>query len=311
MAWARLDDGFGDHPKVLDLIDTLDEMAGAAAIGLWTLALAYAHGTMRTAKVPGFVPRSFVRRACVPASLGDRLVDVGLWEQADGGWLIHDFGDYLPSEELRAKRAEAGRRGARARWEREAAAQDADAPPPEDESAGADSNLPSDATWQEGKKCPEPEPEPEPKKSKDQSILSATASPPPDAPPQGVRDDIERICAHLADRIEGNGSRRPAVTAKWRTAARLMLDADKRTEADIHAAIDWCQNSTFWRANILSLPKLRDKYDQLRLQATQAATAPPRPASNTAYLAASMERALAAEAAEANNQPTLWKALPA
>lgn len=310
MAWARLDDGFGDHPKVLDLIDTLPELEGAAAIGLWTLALAYAHRTMRVAKVPGYIPRSFARRsALVPPRIGDHLVAVGLWEEADGGWLIHDFDDYLPSEELKAKRAEAGRRGAAARWGKTAE--------PEDEAPATDSNLPSgshdgDGTshMASGKKCPEPEPEPEPKKNKDQNISSATAPPPPDTPPQGIREDVERICAHLADRIEGNGSRRPAVTAKWRTAARLMLDADKRTEDEIHGAIDWSQNHEFWRGNVLSLPKLRDKYDQLRLQATRASPTP-RPASNTAYLAASMERALAAEAAEDNDPPTLWKALPA
>jgi hypothetical protein len=161
MAWARLDDGFGDHQKVLDLIDTLPELEGAAAIGLWTLALAYAHGTMRLAKTPGFIPRSFARsRARVPAQIGDRLVAVGLWETADGGWLIHDFDDYLPSDELRAKRAEAGRRGARARWERESAGQDAAGPHMNGETPGGDSNLPSVAIMANGKSCPEPEPEP-------------------------------------------------------------------------------------------------------------------------------------------------------
>lgn len=178
MAWARLDDGFGDHQKVLDLIDTLPELEGAAAIGLWTLALAYAHGTMRLAKTPGFIPRSFARsRARVPAQVGDRLVDVGLWEKADGGWLIHDFDDYLPSEELRAKRAEAGRQGARARWERKAAAQD-DAPPAtEDESPGADSNLPSGAIMANGKSCPEPEPEPIKKTSSSSASRKRSAKP--------------------------------------------------------------------------------------------------------------------------------------
>ena len=40
------------------------------------------------------------------------------------------------------------------------------------------------------------------------------------------------------------------------------------TDTDqIIAAIDWCQSDEFWRANILSLPKLREKYDALRLQA--------------------------------------------
>ena len=81
------------------------------------------------------------------------------------------------------------------------------------------------------------------------------------------RPDADRLCEHLADRIEANGSKRPTITRRWRDAARLMLDNDGRTEQQITAAIDWCQKNEFWRANILSMPKLREKYDQLRLEA--------------------------------------------
>lgn len=81
------------------------------------------------------------------------------------------------------------------------------------------------------------------------------------------RPDVERLCEHLADRIEDNGSKRPSVGVKWRDAARLMLDRDGRTEEQVHAAIDWCQNNEFWRRNVLSMPKLRDKYERLRLEA--------------------------------------------
>ena len=88
-------------------------------------------------------------------------------------------------------------------------------------------------------------------------------SPPPDRP------DIDAICEHLADRIHANGSKRPTITAAWREAARLMLDRDQRTPEQVHAAIDWCQDDEFWRSNILSLPKLREQYDRLRLQATR------------------------------------------
>jgi hypothetical protein len=87
------------------------------------------------------------------------------------------------------------------------------------------------------------------------------------APAKPHREDAERLCVHLADRIEGNGSKRPAITQKWRDAARLMLDRDGRTEQQVHAAIDWCQGSEFWRTNILSMPTLREQYDRLRLQA--------------------------------------------
>jgi hypothetical protein len=81
------------------------------------------------------------------------------------------------------------------------------------------------------------------------------------------RHDVDRVCEHLADRIEANGSKRPTVTAKWRIAARLLIDTDGRAVEQIIRCIDWCQNDPFWRSNVLSMPKLREKYDQLRLAA--------------------------------------------
>lgn len=81
------------------------------------------------------------------------------------------------------------------------------------------------------------------------------------------RDDVERLCEFLADKIEQNGSRRPTITKAWRDAARLMLDKDAIPFDMVKGAIQWSQNHEFWRSNILSMPKLREKYDQLRLQA--------------------------------------------
>jgi hypothetical protein len=83
----------------------------------------------------------------------------------------------------------------------------------------------------------------------------------------GGRDDVERLCQHLADRVEEQTGARPAIGVQWRRAARLLLDADQRTEDQVRAAIDWCQADEFWRANVLSMPKLRAKYIQLRAAA--------------------------------------------
>ena len=84
------------------------------------------------------------------------------------------------------------------------------------------------------------------------------------------RAEVEQLCRHLADRIEANGSKRPSITKKWRDSARLLIDRDGRTPERIHKAIDWCQDDEFWRGNILSMPKLREKYDQLAQHAQRA-----------------------------------------
>jgi hypothetical protein len=87
-------------------------------------------------------------------------------------------------------------------------------------------------------------------------------------PAHPERLDVERLCKHLADRIEANGSKRPVIGKKWRDAARRMIDIDGRSEEQIRAAIDWCQKDEFWLINIRSMPKLRDQYDRLRQEAT-------------------------------------------
>ncbi len=91
------------------------------------------------------------------------------------------------------------------------------------------------------------------------------------SPRKPERPDVEQVCRHLADRIEANGSKRPPITKGWRDAARLLIDKDGRTVEQILRAIDWCQDDPFWRANVLSMPKLREKYDQLRLAAQRPA----------------------------------------
>jgi hypothetical protein len=117
MAWARLDDGFHDHRKIIDL---LEDEHGCAAIGLWTVCLTWAHRhTRQRGKQHGFVPHNIPRRLTGQGwlPLAELLVKHQLWELVDGGWQIHDFTDYgCPSDDLRTKRAEAGRKGMASRW---------------------------------------------------------------------------------------------------------------------------------------------------------------------------------------------------
>lgn len=120
MAWGRMDDGFDDHPKVVALLDEDDLTMAGVAIGLWTLCWTWAHrNTRKRGKTPGLIPPGLPRRFFGQAGKDavKLLVAHRLWDPADdGGWLIHDFEDFLPNEETREARAEAGRRGAAARW---------------------------------------------------------------------------------------------------------------------------------------------------------------------------------------------------
>ena len=52
----------------------------------------------------------------------------------------------------------------------------------------------------------------------------------------------------------------------WADDVRLMLDRDERTEQEIREVIDFSQNDSFWKMNILSMSKLRKQFDQLWLK---------------------------------------------
>jgi len=236
--WFKVDDRLADHRKA--------RKAGTCAMGLWVLAGSWAAAHL----TDGWVPRDVALRYGTQRQ-AERLVAAGLWEpgEVDGepGWFFHAWSEYQPTrKEVEQKRLRAAERQAKWRAKNgENAGQDGESRRYEGVSNGV-SNAAPDPT--------RPDPT-----IKEHHV--GDESPP--------RDDIERICNHLADRIEANGSKRPTITKRWRDAARLMLDKDGRTEEQIHRAIDWCQDDEFWRANILSLPKLRDKFDQLRLQATR------------------------------------------
>ena len=79
--------------------------------------------------------------------------------------------------------------------------------------------------------------------------------------------DAQRLAELLADLIADNGSRRPNVTGAWVRDLERLMRIDERTPQQVEAAIRWCQQHEFWRANILSPAKLRKQYDRLRLQA--------------------------------------------
>lgn len=117
MPYALIDDEICDHPKFAEV--------GLDAIGLWTLGLSWCSRHL----TDGHIPTRIVERYTAGARrkttvIAAELVQVGLWEPTDGGWLYHDFHDHNPSgEEVREKRSKvsairsaAGRKGAAKRW---------------------------------------------------------------------------------------------------------------------------------------------------------------------------------------------------
>lgn len=90
-----------------------------------------------------------------------------------------------------------------------------------------------------------------------------------DAP---IRPEIEHLLDYLDAAIASNGAKLPTRTKKNTDAARLLIDKDGHTIDDVKRAIDWATTDEFWRSNILSMSKLREKYDTLRMAATRQRT---------------------------------------
>lgn len=82
------------------------------------------------------------------------------------------------------------------------------------------------------------------------------------------------ILDHLDAALAANGVKAPSRTKKNLDAARLLLDRDNHTVEEVCRAIDFATNDEFWRSNILSMSKLREKYEQLRLAARRPQAAP-------------------------------------
>lgn len=69
--------------------------------------------------------------------------------------------------------------------------------------------------------------------------------------------------------LENNPEAKKPNFQSWANDIRLMIERDKRKPDQIKNMIEWCQKDSFWKANILSTKKLREKYDQLKVKALE------------------------------------------
>lgn len=249
MPWFRVDDTFSDHPKV-------DELS-LAAVGLWTLSGSWSARNL----TDGHVTSARVRKFGGTSAEVTELVEAGLWIEDGNGWRFKSWEEYQPTKES----VEKERSAARKRMQSVRSKRKNTGPTSEDVRANTAERSENEQRSYAGSSAAPTLPVPTlPKETKDSSSEAA------DAP---VRPEVDKLCRDLADRIEGNGAKRPTIGKTWHNAARLMIDADGRTPAQISRMIDWCQSDPFWRSNILSMPKLRAKYDQMKLRA-EAETQP-------------------------------------
>ena len=83
MSWAKLDDGFAEHPKITGLSPRDFQVV--------VRALCYAARRRDPHISPGTLPLLSANK-----STAKRLENAGLWEANGDGWVIHDWEHYQP-----------------------------------------------------------------------------------------------------------------------------------------------------------------------------------------------------------------------
>jgi len=63
-----------------------------------------------------------------------------------------------------------------------------------------------------------------------------------------------------------NGVKREATVVRWAADIDKLIRIDGKTDGEIERVIRWCQADSFWKGNILSGAKLREKWDQLTVK---------------------------------------------
>lgn len=264
MVWFKVDDGFYSSRKVL----SIPRRHRLAAVGLWTMAGNWSGRELTDGKVPSYV----LDELGATETLIRALVDARLWldhrsveprpslDRASTGIEFTNWAEYQPTRaDVEAERAKTAER--QRRWRERHKGETDDSTVSNGVTAPVTNGVSHGAPTR---------PDPTRKEIPTESLSSETATAP-------IRPEVTRLLDLLDTEIVRNGGKSPKRTKKNVDAVRLMLDRDGYTEAQIERAIRWCQADEFWRANILSASKLREKYEQLRLAAQRATHSPVAP----------------------------------
>ncbi|AVP67336.1 hypothetical protein [Prescottella equi] len=111
LPWIRLDTTTFDHPKMLYLAD--EKQHRAIVVHLSGMTYTGKHG------LDGFIPRAALRVIGGLPNDAKKLVEVGLWHLAEGGWSINGWDEYQVSDDEAKARSDKARKAAQKRWANE------------------------------------------------------------------------------------------------------------------------------------------------------------------------------------------------
>lgn len=231
--WVKLSVDYLDDPKILRV--------GMDGELLFIRSLAYAKK-----RNDGFIPEAVLPRIGFGFSLGQlseiakKLESEGLWQAAEAGWTITAWSVWqvdtsserggFANHKRWHKEAKPGCQWCESKWN------------PNGLQMESNVGLQMDSREEKSRE----------EKSRENSFVASA--------------DAEQLCDLLKQRMEANGVKTKPVTTAWLRQMDAIMRLDKHTPDDIRAVIEWCQSDPFWRCNILSPKKLREKFETLRLR---------------------------------------------
>jgi hypothetical protein len=250
-AFAAIDVGYLDNPKISDVLD-----ASSIALIMHVASILYCaqHSTDGEVAI-----RTMQRKAGGSEVDSQLLIDAGLWhvtghecdscpEVPTGKAYVHDFLRHnRSSEAVKGKSAKASA-AANVRW-------------------GNKPNAMQDAMRNASEtQCSEDESAMHREIDREKENLTSEVA------NAKSRPDVFDLLDKLDRGIESNGLKKPNRTKKNIDAMRLLLDRDGYNAKQVAWIINWASNNEFWRANILSASKLREKFNQLLAQSDRDQT---------------------------------------
>jgi hypothetical protein len=169
MSWAKIDDQFSEHPKVIE--------AGPLAGWLYVRGLCYAAKYLTDGFISDAQAQQLSMFAGSSPELLQKLVDCSLWERVNGGYQIHDYLDYNPTaESVKAEREAAKLRMQNKRSKKAVFAESSPEVHPNFDGSSASPYpliLSKDSTAQAQPRAPKPKAEPKPEREPSETWIIA------------------------------------------------------------------------------------------------------------------------------------------
>jgi hypothetical protein len=199
------------------------------------------------------------------------LVDLRLLDHDDNTYVIHDWRDHNPYAFGSEERSEKARKAANKMWEKRKEGEGKGDATSKNEQC-SEHDLAERLAESSYAPSPSPSPSPNTKKPTSEVSTENSATTPLSDTERPVSDVAFALAEVLREEINkrspnGKPLIKPTTSMRsWAVHFQRMINLDNRSPPEIEAVLRWSQTDPFWRNNILSPAKLREKWPQLVLK---------------------------------------------